>query len=84
MYLGGIPVPTSPSALALGTLNPQGREIHKRGFLALGKGLRTLTLLTSPTMYAIKPRKWKDPVGNISTIQYIRTTKTMRVQTLMY
>ena len=70
MYLGAIPVPTSPSALALGTVSPQGREIHKRGFLALGKALRTRTLVTSPTMYAIKLRKWKDPVRNISTIQY--------------
>jgi len=65
-------------------LSSQGREIHKRGFLTLGKGLRTRTLVTSTTMYAIKPRKWKDPVGNISTTQYIHTAKTMRVQTLMY
>ena len=65
-------------------MSPQGREIHKRGFLALGKGLRTRTLVTSPTMYAIKPRKWKGPVGNNNTIQYIHTAKTMRGQTLMY
>jgi len=64
-------------------VSPQGPEIHKKGFLALSKGLRTRTLVTS-TMYAIMPRKWIDLVGNISTIQYLHTAKTMRVQTLMY
>jgi len=44
--------------------------------------LGTRTLVTSPTVHAIKPQIWKDPVGNISTMQ-IYTAKIM-CQTFMY
>jgi len=64
------------------TLSPQGREIPKKGNFSLSvKNWGPAPLVTSPTMYAIKPRKRKDPVDNVSTIQSIYAAKPMRVQT---
>jgi len=52
-------------------LSPQGREIHKKGFLALDIETGGPHPLSHQPCIRSSPDKGKDPVDNINTRQYI-------------